>query len=91
MAVLMFSALYFIMLVVCTVLCDSTVRVTFHNRDLQALCLRTLFLYVLTTVYRHCVYALRTRDTFTNCDLPVGCFLSTTVEVLTLCLIYEMV
>ena len=52
-------------------------------------------LYALTAVYRCCVFALRTRDTFTNHDLPVRCFcfilLSMTVEVLMSCLIYEMV
>ena len=28
----------------------------------------------LTAVYMRCVFALRTRDTFTNRDLPVRCF-----------------
>ena len=31
-------------------------------------------LYALTAVYRGCVFALRTRDTFSNRALPVRCF-----------------
>ena len=51
-------------------------------------------LYVLTTVYRIGVFALRTRENFLTAIYQRGVFLfvllSTNLEVLTSCLIYEL-
>ena len=72
--------------------CGSTVMFTVLDRDLQEWCIWTL-----QPLRAHrCVFALRTRDTFTNRDFTGAVFfsfvlLSTTVEVLTSYLIYEMV
>ena len=69
-AVLMFSAMYFTMLIVCM----GSVWNDHYGHSLQERCLWTLYFFVLTVVYRHCVSALRTRNTFTNRNLLMQCF-----------------